>query len=59
MSATVNKSTKNHPRQKEFPIPGLPGLYLAVYQSGRKTYVVRYRDPVTGKRTCKTLGVAA
>lgn len=59
MTMAAKKASKKYPRQQEYPIPGLPGLFLAVYESGRKTYIVRYRDPITGKRTCRTLGVAA
>ena len=46
-------------RQIERPIPGVKGLYLATYPSGRQTYLFRYRDPRTGRKTSLTLGVAA
>lgn len=45
-------------RQIERAVPGVPGLRLAIYPSGRRTYIYRYRDPVTGRKTCHTLGTA-
>lgn len=45
-------------RQIELAVPGVPGLRLAIYPSGRRTYIYRYRDPVTGRKTCYTLGTA-
>jgi|GEM_PF-4218121 len=44
-------------RQIEQAVAGVPGLRIAVYPSGRRTYVYRFRDPVTGRKTCKTLGL--
>lgn len=44
-------------RQTEQAVAGVPGLRIAVYPSGRRTYVYRFRDPVTGRKTCKTLGL--
>jgi len=45
-------------RQIERAVPGVPGLRLAIYPSGRRTYIYRFRDPVTGRKTCYTLGTA-
>jgi hypothetical protein len=45
-----------HPRQIETPVAGVPGLRVAVYPSGRRTYVFRYRHPVTKRKTSITLG---
>jgi hypothetical protein len=45
-------------RQIEQAVPGVPGLRLAIYPSGRRTYIYRFRDPVTGRKTCHTLGTA-
>lgn len=45
-------------RQIEHAVPGVPGLRLAIYPSGRRTYIYRFRDPVTGRKTCHTLGTA-
>jgi len=45
-------------RQIERAVPGVPGLRLAIYPSGRRTYIYRFRDPVTGRKTCHTLGTA-
>lgn len=45
-------------RQSERAVPGIPGLRIATYPSGRRTYIYRFRDPVTGRKTCKTLGPA-
>lgn len=52
-SATLRRS-----RQLERAVPGIPGLRIATYPSGRRTYIYRFRDPVTGRKTCKTLGPA-
>lgn len=53
----VGKS-KQRPRQTEYPVAGVAGLRLAIYPSGRRTYILRYRDPVTGRKTSMTLGEA-
>lgn len=45
-------------RQIERAVPGVPGLRLAIYPSGRRTYIYRFRDPITGRKTCHTLGTA-
>lgn len=45
-------------RQIERAVPGVPGLRLAIYPSGRRTYIYRFRDPVTGRKTSQTLGTA-
>ncbi len=42
-------------RQIERAVPGFPGLREAIYPSGRKAYIFRFVDPVTRKRTSKTL----
>lgn len=42
-------------RQIERAVPGFPGLREAIYPSGRKAYILRFRDPVSGERTSKTL----
>lgn len=49
-----------HPRkQREESVPGMPGVRKVTYrETGKQTYVIRYRDPVTGRRTCKTVGDA-
>lgn len=44
-------------RQSEVRDPAMPGLFVATYPSGRKTYILRFRNPVTGRKTSKTLGV--
>ena len=36
-------------------MPGVPGLRLAIYPSGRRAYIYRFRDPVTRLKTCLTL----
>lgn len=46
------------PRQREEQIPGIPGLFLATYPSGRRTYIFRFRDSATGRKTSMTLGEA-
>lgn len=43
-------------RQVEQSVPGVPGLRVAAYPSGRRTYVFRYRHPVTKRKTAITLG---
>lgn len=53
--ATGATRAKPSRRQVETPVPGFPGLRLAIYPSGRETYILRYRDPVTGKKTSVTL----
>lgn len=45
-----------HVRQVERAVPGVPGLRVAEYPSGRRTYVFRYRNPATGRKTAITLG---
>lgn len=55
-SAEIAESASR--RQIERAVPGVPGLRLAIYPSGRRTYIYRYRDPVTGRKTCLTLGMA-
>lgn len=45
-------------RQTERPIAGITGLFLATYPSGRRTYIFRYRDPLTGRKRSLTLGRA-
>ncbi|WP_348696463.1 hypothetical protein [Duganella fentianensis] len=45
-------------RQIERAVPGVPGLRLAIYPSGRRTYIYRFRDPISGRKTCHTLGTA-
>ena len=54
LADSPNKAT--HTRQIETPVPGVPGLRMAVYPSGRRTYVFRYRHPVTKRKTAITLG---
>lgn len=56
--ATPSPASSTHPRQTERPIPGVQGLFLATYPSGRRTYIFRYRDPNTGRKRSLTLGVA-
>lgn len=48
--------TASRTRQIETPVPGVPGLRMAVYPSGRRTFVFRYRNPATGRKTAITLG---
>lgn len=45
-------------RQIEVAVPGFPGLFRAEYPSGRVAFILRFRDPVTGRRTSKTLSSA-
>lgn len=45
-------------RQVEHAVAGVPGLRVATYPSGRRTYIYRYRDPITGRKTAITLGTA-
>lgn len=45
-------------RQTERSIAGITGLFLATYPSGRRTYIFRYRDPLTGRKRSLTLGRA-
>ena len=44
------------PRQIEVSVAGVPGLFIATYPSGLETYVYRFRNPVTGRKTSLTLG---
>lgn len=50
------KGVKRHERQVERAVPGVPGLRVAVYPSGRRTYIYRYRNPVTKRKSAITLG---
>ena len=45
-------------RQTERAIAGITGLFIATYPSGRRTYIFRYRDPLTGRKRSLTLGRA-
>jgi len=56
VSTATAESTSR--RQIERPVPGIPGLRLAIYPSGRRTYIYRFRDPITGRKTSQTLGTA-
>lgn len=60
VSETLNTETlqARRRRQKEIKVSGIPDLYIAEYPSGRRTFIMRYRDPITKKKTSKTLGVA-
>src|SRR3954470_16442530 len=40
---------------REVPVGGVPGLYLAIQPSGRKTWALRYRRP-SGKTARLVLG---
>lgn len=44
------------PRQREVSVAGVPGLFIATYPSGRQTYIYRFRDPRTRRKTSLTLG---
>lgn len=44
------------PRQIEVSVAGVPGLFIATYPSGRQTYIYRFRDPRTRRKTSLTLG---
>jgi len=44
------------PKQVERPVPAVKGLYVIEYASGRRSYVFRFRSPVTGKKTCIVVG---
>lgn len=52
--ATATKATKL--RQVERSVAGCPGLKQITYSNGRKVWVYRYTDPITGKRDCVVLG---
>lgn len=43
-------------KQREERVAGLPMLYKATYASGRESWVVRYVDPATSKRTACVIG---
>lgn len=45
-------------RQVERAVADVPGLRMATYPSGRRTYIYRYRDPITGRKSAITLGTA-
>ena len=44
------------PAQVEQPVEGCPGLRKVTYRSGRQVWIYRYTDPLTGLRTCITIG---
>ena len=44
------------PKQVERPVPAIKGLFVVEYPSGRRSYVFRFRNPVTGKKTCMVVG---
>lgn len=44
------------PKQIERPVRAVKGLFVIEYPSGRRTYLFRFRNPVTGKKTCMTVG---
>lgn len=57
-AASAVNSENSSRRQIERAVSGVPGLRLATYPSGRRAYIYRFRDPVTGRKTSRTLGPA-
>lgn len=43
-------------KQREERVAGIPLLYKATYPSGCESWIVRYIDPVTSKRTSRVIG---
>jgi integrase len=43
-------------KQREEPVPGVPGLRKITYPSGKAVWYFRFDDPVTGKRGIVRLG---
>ena len=55
MSLTDAAVRRRKPKNKRIEVPDGQGLYLAIHPTGRKSWVMRYRDP-TGRPTKLTLG---
>lgn len=56
--AANDSSVRSKRRQKEIRVPGFRGVFIVKYPSGRRMYILRYRNPLTGKKTARTLGCA-
>jgi integrase len=44
------------PKQIERPVTAVKGLFVVEYPSGRRTYLFRFRNPLTGRKNCIAVG---